>query len=157
MLGAIQFASLCALVALLVVAAIGDVRRFIIPNWLNAAVALLAIPYWLGSGEPLWPLLGWQLGLSLVVLAVFAGLFALGAMGGGDVKLFAALALWLPWTAFLQMMMLVAIIGGLLTAALLIAHRVRKREGQPEVPYGLAISVGALAMFAEPIVKHFAA
>lgn len=155
MLGAFQQASLCALAALLVTAAISDVRRFIIPNWLNAAVAALAIPYWLGSGEPLWPLLAWQLGLALVVLAVFAGLFAIGAMGGGDVKLFAALALWLPWAVFLQMMMLVAIAGGLLTAGLLIAHRIRKREGKLEVPYGLAISIGALTIFAEPIVKHF--
>jgi len=150
-------ASLAGLGLLLVVAAASDARRFIIPNWLCAAVAALSLPYWLGQGAPLWPGYALQIGLAIVVFAIFAALFALGAMGGGDVKLLAALALWLPAVRFVEMMVIVAVAGGLLTLALLVAHRLRKREGRPEIPYGLAIVAGAAITFGEPIVKHFPA
>lgn len=151
-----SWAYLAALAVLLAIAAVGDARRYVIPNWLCGAVAVLSLPYWLAQGLPVWPGFAWQLGFAAVVFAVFAGLFALGWMGGGDVKLIAALALWLPVDRFLSMMIFVAIGGGLLTAGLLAAHRLRRREGQPEVPYGLAIVAGAALTFGEPIVKHYA-
>lgn len=139
---------LAALVLLLVAAAVGDARRFIIPNELCFAIAALSVPWWLTSGVALWPMLGWQGLFAVAVFAAFAGVFAMGWMGGGDVKLFAALALWLPWKPFVQMMMMTAIIGGVLTLVLLVAHRVRKREGAPEIPYGVAIACGALVIVA---------
>ena len=37
--------------------------------------------------------------MAAAVFGLFAVAFALGAMGGGDVKLIAALALWLPFQA----------------------------------------------------------
>lgn len=151
----LSWASLLGLAALLAVAAVSDARRFIIPNWLCGAVALLSLPYWLGSGAPLWPGFALQIGFAVVVFAVFAAVFALGAMGGGDVKLIGALALWLPVGRFIEMMVVVAIAGGLLTLLLLGVHRWRKRSGQPEIPYGLAIVAGAAVTLCEPIVKHF--
>ena len=157
MLAYLSWACLAALMLLLVVAAVGDVRRFTIPNRLCAAVALLALPYWGASGTALWPAFAWQMGFALAVFAVLAALFALGAMGGGDVKLLAALALWLPVRAYAEMMMLVAIAGGALTLVLLIRHRAKRREGRPEIPYGLAIALGAAVILAEPLVKQFPA
>ena len=41
--------SLGGLAALLVGAVWGDLTRFTIPNWLNAAIALLAPAYWYGA------------------------------------------------------------------------------------------------------------
>ena len=67
-----------------------------IPNWLNLAIALLAIPFWWSIGLPLWPDIALQIGVAALVFGLFAIAFALGAMGGGDVKLIGALALWLP-------------------------------------------------------------
>lgn len=148
---------LAALLLLLGAAAIGDARRFTIPNWLCGAVALLAVPYWLASGHGLWPDLAWQLGFALAVFAALAGLFAAGVMGGGDVKLLAALALWLPVRAYAEMMTLVAVAGGVLTLALLARHRISRREGRPEIPYGLAIAAGAAFVLVEPLVKQFPA
>lgn len=52
-------------------------------------------------------------------LAVFLPFFALGGMGGGDVKLMAALGAWLGWPAILATALAVAIAGGVL--ALLVA------------------------------------
>lgn len=157
MLTYLSWACLAALILLLVAAAVGDVRRLTIPNGLCASVAVLALPYWAASGSAFWPGFAWQLGFALIMFAVLAALFAAGVMGGGDVKLLAALALWLPVRAYVEMMMLVAVAGGVLTLALLIRHRLRKREGRPEIPYGVAIAVGAAVMLAEPLVKQFPA
>ena len=146
---------LALLCALLVVAAVGDARSYIISNRLNGAIALLAIPWWLTAANLAWPMLGMQAALAVGVFVVLLGLFAAGVMGGGDVKLLAALALWLPPVPFAEMFMIIAIFGGLLTAGFVVAHRLRRREGQPEIPYGIAISAGALLCFGEPLVKHF--
>lgn len=151
----LSWASLAGLGALLAVAAVSDARRFVIPNWLCAAVAALSLPYWLGSHGALWPGYAVQIGFAVAVFALFAGVFALGLMGGGDVKLLAALALWLPLPRFTEMMVVTAVAGGLLTVGLLVAHRLRRKPGRPEIPYGLAIVAGAALTFGEPIVKHF--
>lgn len=150
----LQLASLGAVFALLAYVVYSDSTRRIIPNHVNAAIAMLALPFWLGSGEALWPLLGWQVLLALVVFGIFAAVFAFGAMGGGDVKLLAALALWLPVIPFVQMLVVMSIIGGVLTLGHLAWHRHRKKPGKPEVPYGCAISIAAFAALGEPIVKQ---
>lgn len=151
----VSWISLAGLGGLLVAAAIGDARRFIIPNWLCAAVAVLSLPYWWATGAAFWPGYALQVGLAAAAFALFAGLFAAGLMGGGDVKLIAALALWLPVGRFAEMMVFVAIAGGLLTLAVLVRHRVTTRPGRPEVPYGLAIVAGAALVLGEPLVKQF--
>ena len=84
-----------ALAILLIVAAVIDVRTFTISNRLNAAVALLAPFYWWSLGLPLWPDVAIQVGMAIAVFAVLAVTFYVGMMGGGDVKLAAAVALWL--------------------------------------------------------------
>ena len=56
----------------------------------------LAIPFWWAIGLPLWPDVAIQVGVAALVFGLFAIAFAMGAMGGGDVKLIGALALWLP-------------------------------------------------------------
>jgi prepilin peptidase CpaA len=76
-------------------------------------------------------------------------------MGGGDVKLLAALALWLPIGELVQMIAIIAVAGGVLTLALLARHRLQQRPGRPEIPYGLAIVAGAALSFVEPLVKQF--
>lgn len=146
---------LATLALLLVVAAIGDARRFVIPNWLCAAVALLSLPYWWAAGAPFWPGYALQAAFAVAVFAFFAALFAAGLMGGGDVKLLAALALWLPVGRFAEMMVFVALFGGALTLGLLARHRLRRRPGRPEIPYGLAIVAGAALILGEPLVKQF--
>src|SRR3546814_11578870 len=60
-----------------------------------------------------WPGMAVQLLAGLIVFMAFAVLFALGCMGGGDVKLLGALALWFPWQATLSMLMLMAVLGGI--------------------------------------------
>ena len=139
----------------LLVAAVGDWRRRIIPNWLNGAIALLAIPFWWASGLSLWPDIALQVAVAAAVFALFAIAFRFGAMGGGDVKLVTALALWLPWAAVLKLLVIMSIAGGLLTIAMLIPHRLTKAAGQPEIPYGIAIAFAGFWLLGERFLNQF--
>lgn len=155
-IGTAQIAVLGLLSVLLVIAMVTDWRARDIPNWLTAAVAVLAPAWWWASGYTLWPGVGMQIIFCAVVFAIGLGLFAANAMGGGDVKLLAALALWLPGFELLRMIVIMSLIGGALTVAMLVWHRARKREGNPEIPYGLAISAAALWVIAERNLNQFA-
>lgn len=151
-----RLALICALGALLIVAAITDLRSRIISNRLNLIVAALAPLWWIACGLSLWPDVVVQLGAGIVVFALFAGLFALGMMGGGDVKLLGALALWFPWQVLLSLLVLMALLGGAVTVVTLIDHKLRKKQGQAEIPYGVAISIAALWVLGEQYLNHFA-
>ena len=136
--------ALPALLALLLVSAgIEDARTRNIANWKNATVALLAPAWWWVSGYTPWPDVALQVLLAGIVFAGFVGAFALGQMGGGDVKLIGALALWLPLHPLLQMLIAMSVGGGLLTLVML-AERWWRGGGEVEVPYGVAIVIAAL-------------
>jgi prepilin peptidase CpaA len=146
---------LIALGVTLIVAAVIDVRTFTISNRLNLAVALSAPAYWLSVALAPWPGMAVQLAAGGIVFLVLAGAFYAGMMGGGDVKLAAALALWLPPAGILKFLALMSIAGGVLTIAILAWHRIRRCEGRPEIPYGVAIAVGGLATLAEVFTQRF--
>ncbi len=83
---------LAGLVALLALAALIDLRERRIPNWLTGGVAALYPLYVLASPMPI----AW-LGALVVAAAIFMFgfvLFARQLIGGGDVKLIAAVSLW---------------------------------------------------------------
>lgn len=156
-MGIVGFIILGALAAALLYAAWGDIRTRTIPNWLNGAIAIAAPLWWLAQGLAIWPDMAIQLGIAAAVFAIFAGCFALGMMGGGDVKLLGALALWLPLLPLMRMLVVMALAGGVLTIAMIALHRARKAEGQPEIPYGVAISAAALWVMANDILTTPAA
>lgn len=139
------------LAGLLVAAAVTDIRSRIISNRLNAAIALLAVPWWFALGYGGYDIL-FQIGLAAALLVVFAIFFALRMMGGGDVKLLAALGLWLPLTKMLILLEWMAIGGGVLTLGMLVAHRIRRAPGKPEIPYGVAIVGAGLLVLANDIL-----
>jgi len=155
MQGALSWFFIALLAAAMVVAAIGDWRTRTIPNWLNGTIALLAIPFWWSVGLSLWPGVALQLGLGAAVFSLFAIAFRLGAMGGGDVKMAAALALWLPFAGIVKLLAVMSIAGGILTLAMLAAHRMAKAAGRPEIPYGLAIAFGGFWVLGERILNQF--
>jgi len=140
---------------MLVIAAATDIRSRIISNRLNAESALLAPLYWWSAGLSPWPDMAIQLGLGLGVLILFAALFAAGMMGGGDVKMLAAIALWLPAGALLSLLMIMALLGGVVTIVTVIHHRMTRRIGQVEIPYGVAIALAGLWVIGEPYINQF--
>jgi len=152
---AISWILLIALAAMLLAACWCDIRSRTIPNLLNVAIALLAIPFWWSMGLTLWPDIAWQIGVAMLVFGLFAIAFALGAMGGGDVKLVAAIALWLPAHSVLALLFIMSVAGGALTLAMLIRHKLARNGGQLEIPYGVAIAFGGLWLISERFLNQF--
>lgn len=144
------------LAAMLAWIAVVDVKTYTISDRLNLAIALLAPVYWLSAGVPLWPDAAIRIGVGIGVFLLFAVAFYLGAMGGGDVKLAGALALWFTPYESLKLIVIMSLVGGLLTLVVLGFHRARKKEGRPEVPYGVAIAAGGMWLLAQRFLNQFA-
>jgi prepilin peptidase CpaA len=155
MIGGTAFLLLVLLACGLLAAAAMDWRSRIIPDWLNGAIALGAIPFWLAIGLPLWPGVAAHVGVAVAVFLVFGLAFEFGMMGGGDVKMLGALALWLPPLAVVQLLMIMSLAGGALTLAMVLRHWRSKAEGRVEVPYGIAIAFAGLWLVGEPILNQF--
>jgi prepilin peptidase CpaA len=153
--GAFTDLLLILLAVILIVAAAIDVRTFTISNRLNLTVALLAPVYWASIALSPWPDIAAHLAAGAIVFLILAGAFYAGMMGGGDVKLAAALALWFPPVATIRFLVIMSIAGGVLTLAILGFHYLRKRQGQPQIPYGVAISIGGLAILAQRFLNQF--
>lgn len=152
--GGIQTALVAMLGLLLLAAAVTDIRSRTISNLLTGAVALLAPIYWWSVGISPWPDMAIQLALGVGIFGLFAIAFIIGAMGGGDVKLLAALALWLPWQGLVAMLVMMSILGGVLTLVMVVVHRLRKSQVKLEVPYGVAIAAAGLWAIGEPYLNH---
>ncbi|WP_373487444.1 prepilin peptidase [Blastomonas sp.] len=133
-----------------------DVVRREIEDWLNIGIALAAPLFWYASGLAVWPDMAMQLALGLGVFIVFALVFAIGAMGGGDVKLLGALALWFHWMTMLKIVIIMSLVGAVLTLVIVALHKIRRLEGRPEVPYGIAIAAAGLWVVGERFFNHFA-
>ncbi|HEY6047485.1 MAG TPA: prepilin peptidase [Sphingomicrobium sp.] len=153
--GAFTDLLLAGLAAILIVAAVIDVRTFTISNRLNLTVALLAPLYWASIALSPWPGIAVQLAAAVTVFVVLAGAFYAGMMGGGDVKLAAALALWFSPAGTLKFLVWTSIAGGALTLSILAWHRMQKREGRPQIPYGVAIAFGGLAILTQRFLNQF--
>jgi len=101
---------LAGLVTLLALAAVIDLRERRIPNWLTGAIAALYPLYVLASPMPIaWP------GALAVAAAVFMFglvLFARQLIGGGDVKLIAALCLWTGFSHLALFALVTSLVGG---------------------------------------------
>jgi prepilin peptidase CpaA len=139
-----KYGLLAALAIALLVAGFTDLRSRRIGNWLNGSIALGAPLFWWASGMSLWPEVAAQLGVAVGAFSILAGLFAIGAMGGGDVKLLTALALWIEPAWFLKLIIVMALVGGVLTIVFAAVHMINGRKDRLAIPYGLAIATAGL-------------
>ncbi len=144
----IHYGLLIALAIALVFAAFTDIRRRQIDNWLNIAIVIGAPVFWWSSGLALWPDVALQLAVAIGAFAFLCILFAVNMMGGGDVKLLTALALWIEPGAFLQLLIIMAIAGGVLTIVMGGWHFMLNQKDRLAIPYGVAIAFGGLWVLA---------
>ena len=140
---------------LLAVCAGWDLASFTIPNFLTLAVLAAFVPFALAAGLPM-PAIGAHLLAGLVGLVVGFLLFALRWIGGGDAKLFAAVALWLGFSDLLAYALVASLCGGALTLALMLLRQfplpavlarqgwiARLHDARSGIPYGVALAAGA--------------
>ena len=159
MLFAVQTALLLSFPILVIVAALRDVTSFTIPNWISLALlgAFFPTALILGVGLP-------QIGLHVAagVAALVAGMimFALRWIGGGDAKLIAAACLWLGVTGSGMFLLWTGLAGGIFCLMLIFARAYarpyvvggqgwfpRLMEPKGDIPYGVAIAIGALLAY----------
>lgn len=142
----------------LLVAAVLDFWTYRIPNVVTGIFGLLyfvsALYFFWGTG------INWlsHIGACFAVLAVGLGLFYFNIFGAGDIKLLAAVALWIGFTRDLAVFLLVAgVAGGLLALILLTlrsglafipipfpAYMPAALQTRAPIPYGVAVVAGAL-------------
>lgn len=164
----IQYLAVAACMVLLVVAAIGDVRRYRIPNRLvTAVVACFAI---FAAAEASWSFVGWSLAAAICTFAFLAVLFAFGLLGGGDAKLATAMALWTQFADLPRFLLVMTASGGLLGVVWML-RRLRQRRTIADtalsatpapagptipasaavipnnIPYGVAIAIAGVDFF----------
>ena len=150
------------LFALVIVAAIIDIRSFTIPNVLPVlAIGLLPVIL-LAVGAPGSDYKAAALA-GLVGLAIGYALFALGVMGGGDGKLFAAVAAWFGLGAMINLGFWIALCGVFVSLISLLIQTASRRSMQgaakggsssimrTPVPYGVAIAAGVIIAAQAPL------
>jgi prepilin peptidase CpaA len=149
-----QFLMLCFF-ALILFAALNDLKSFRIPNSISLALLALYPLHVMASPMPV----AWVMALAVGSLVFVAGLtlFLCGLVGGGDVKLLAATALWAGSSQILPELVIMGLAGGLLAGAALGVQYARRYRASgivgvivpdmtiaaPKLPYGVAIAAGA--------------
>lgn len=148
-----QTACLIAVAGLLIAAAWQDLRTLHIGNGLSIAIAALFIGWALiGLIAGSYTLLAFGLSIACGagLFAAGAAAFAAGILGGGDVKLLAALGLFAGPAAILDLLLVTALTGGMLGIAVLAGAPIGPVSTPGEaalrrrLPYGPAIAVGGL-------------
>lgn len=142
-------APLAILGLLLIYAAASDLRTRTIDNWVSIAMAAPAPVWWLARGLDPWPDMAWQFGFGALVFAVLFGLWTIRIVGGADVKLIGALALWLPPGERMTTFFVMAMAGAVVSIVALVTaksrrHTTGEKRRRVEVPYGVAIAAGGL-------------
>ncbi|MBI1405558.1 MAG: pilus assembly protein CpaA [Caulobacter sp.] len=162
MLQTLQTLLLSVFPAMVILGGLKDVTSFTIPNWISA---VLIVGFGLAAialGLP-WQTALTCLGVGVAGLLIAMGMFAMGWIGGGDAKMFAAAALWLGWPASINFVLVTGLAGGALAVSLLGLRSVwlrpltvrgpdwvgRLAKPGGDAPYGVAIAIGALAAFPE--------
>ncbi len=145
----IELAVASALAALLTYAAVSDLQTRRISNNLSLGITALFGVYAfieIAFGAPLLSTFVWPLLSGIAVFILGAGFFALRLMGGGDVKLMAATALFAGPALSIPFILYVTLLGGFVaTGTLVHAHYTKSAAmDQIKVPYGVAIAAGGL-------------
>ena len=155
----VQVLVLAVFPGLVLLAATMDMFTMTIPNKLCLALGaafLVAAPL---AGLPL-ATIGWHGLAALIALGVTFLLFAAGVFGGGDAKLTAVIVLWLGPALAMDFALLAALLGGGLTAAIMLVRAfpsytmaiespwaVRLLSPKVGIPYGIALSSAAMLVF----------
>lgn len=155
-------AGLFLCLACLATAAYTDFKSLTIPNAVSIAIgviwSVLFALFWIFNVGVLPSLLSSFLSAALVFGITFA-LFSLKLFGAADSKIMTVLALWMGIHGFLEFLFYTVMAGGVLALVAIVLKRTsigdkannnwiaKIKSGNPNVPYGIAIAIGALVSF----------
>lgn len=131
------------LYGILIIALFTDFYRCRIYNWLILAGYLAGFSYCLYSQE-LWYI---SLGDSLFVLAFLYPLFAIGAFGGGDIKLFTVIAVFLGLEGTVNIIISAVMAGAVLSILKIIFILFQKKKislAHLYIHFSLPILIGTI-------------
>lgn len=141
------------LIGMLAAAALQDAVQLRISNLITITVLILAIAAAVMTGIEI---AAWQnLAVFAATLAIGTVLFSRGILGGGDVKLLAAVMLWTDLYGAVRLIASIFIFGGLLALLIIFGRaavpeslraRVAVLRPKAGIPYGIAIALGTLFM-----------
>jgi prepilin peptidase CpaA len=151
----LAYALLGGLAIGLIISIYTDIRYRLILNKITLPIALAAPLFWYATGDLSLTSVGIHLLTAALAFGFFAIWFSLGMMGGGDVKLFAALALWFAWDDVILMILYSSILGAVVTIFFMAIHKLRQGVGRAQIPYGVAIALVGLWMSGERFFNHF--
>jgi prepilin peptidase CpaA len=114
------------LLAMLLAAAVFDVFYRRIPNWLTVSGVVLGFVMNSLIGPPEAGIVFSLLGLA-VAFGIYVALYALHAMGAGDVKLMAAIGALVGWERWFGIFFVTALVGGAMALILVVARGRLKR------------------------------
>lgn len=148
---------------LMIVTGLHDLTTMKIPNWISLILLGAFLPVAFLCGLPLADI-GLHLGVGFAALLVGMAMFALRWIGGGDAKALAVACLWLGASSMGPFLLWTAGVGGIFCLSLVAARQhypsfaglmrsppwvERLMEPKGDIPYGVAIAIGALIVFPE--------
>lgn len=153
---------------LVIIGGLHDLTTMKIPNWISGLLILGFFPAAFATGLPLMDV-AVALGVAFAALLAGMAMFALRWVGGGDAKLMAAASLWLGLSGVAPFLAFTALIGGGFCLMLMAARAqlqvfavngprwiVRLMQPKGDIPYGVAIAVGALLAYpSSPLIRAF--
>ena len=136
---------LAILIVALLAGAVQDALRLRISNLTSVAVLASGVCAAVieGPSISLWQ----NAAVFAAILALGTAAFAAGMLGGGDVKLLAASAVWVDLRHAVWLIALIFLAGGVLAILYLISRPFRTQQNR-RIPYGIAIAIGVLAVIA---------
>lgn len=128
----------CLIGSILITLSVIDAKHKIIPDSLNIALTVIGVLFIVYDRSIISDKL---LGVLTGFILFFSIAFATNAMGGGDIKLIAALGLIFGFKGVLFIVFFSFVIGSIVSAVLLITKLKNRKD---EIPFGPFISVAAL-------------
>ena len=145
--------------ALVILGGVYDLTTMKIPNWISIALVVAFFPAAFLVGLT-WQEAGFSLAVGFTALVAGIALFAFRVLGGGDAKIMAASIVWLGVSGLVPFLLVTAVAGGALSLFLLVARKwapllpvnlpewaQRLMQPKGDIPYGVAIAVGAVFAF----------
>lgn len=146
-------------------AAKSDYKGFKIPNMISLVIicafaATYGVLTLTEQREIFFRPIGMHLGAAFLVLMMTTALYAMKKLGAGDSKFATAVALWVGLNGLVPFLFYMSLAGGVIAVASLYLQKKKPfpspaegswvdvvQKGGGNVPYGIAIAVGALVSF----------